>query len=136
MLGEREVMIEVKTGESISLTQILRYLMSRPNSTVVIWRIANKQVLTFDIKDIVTLASFFERMVILRGERLLAYGDNVEDCGHACQSGYKPTSDAMMMAVNRLSSNIIETMPDVLEETMRILFDPYFRTSLGSEIPP
>jgi len=133
--ADKEVLIEVKTGESISLPQILRYLISKPNSTLIVWRIANNQVLAFKFDDVMELAIFFERMICVRGERLLDYWEPTEECGHACKCGYRPSSESMMKAVKRLSENLTETMPTVLEQTMKALFDQ-FGTSLQAGITP
>jgi len=68
------LVIEVKTGNSFSLHQILRYLFDGKAEKVLAWRIRNRQILVFDYEETLPIMRKFARLITLRGKRLLAFG--------------------------------------------------------------
>lgn len=74
------VVVEVKTGKSLSFAQLFRYLLQRPNAVLVVWRVGKRQVFALKGGKLQTLLYMYISSAISRGLRLLK-GEVVE-CHH------------------------------------------------------
>lgn len=118
--GVSELIIEVKTGLTISLSQIFRYLFDRENETLILWRIRNRQVLLFNGKCLKPLLMRFMKMCILRGERLLATPEPT--CEHPRQSDcWSPTQEEIQSMLEDFAKALVETLPRVLKRVFETL---------------
>lgn len=79
--GAKELVIEVKTGNSLSFSQIFRYFLDFKCNTVIVWRVKWRQVLTFDAQELRPVLEEFTKMLCLRGLRLLST-KNFQPCSH------------------------------------------------------
>ena len=66
-----EIAVEVKTGFSLSLPQLLRYMIDNDRRSLMLWRIRNQQVLLFEGTETRQLLAQFVKMIISRANRLL-----------------------------------------------------------------
>jgi hypothetical protein len=115
-----ELMVEVKTGFSISLPQIFRYLLDTENETIIVWRIRNRQVLLFDGTKFKLLLMRFMKTCILRANRLLASTE--PKCGHYIQNNdWSPTEKGVQEMLEDFAIAIVETLPHVAEKVFETL---------------
>ncbi|MEM0095884.1 MAG: hypothetical protein QW660_04535 [Candidatus Bathyarchaeia archaeon] len=76
-----EIIIEVKTGNGLSYSQIVRYLLENPNSVGVVWRVLPDQILVIDpvkhhfLLELCLLAAVIRGLDILNGR--------IEECSHS-----------------------------------------------------
>jgi len=116
----KELLIEVKTGNSLSLIQIFRYLWDSRSNAIVVWRVRKRQVLTFDSKKIEPLLVESIRMICLRGIRLLS-SPQIQSCQHLTRSLYQPTATELERMFQDFAKAIIETLPSVLNTILEQL---------------
>lgn len=109
----KEILVEVKTGSSLSLCQLFRYLLEKRNSTIVVWRIRKRQILIFNAEDIELLLIEYMRMIYLRGARLLSSTHSV--CQHIRQTNYSPTQEVLQKMFQDFAEALTETLPSILE---------------------
>ena len=108
-----ELLVEVKTGRSLSLCQLFRYLIDKRGNTIVVWRVRRRQILVFDTEDIKPLLMEFMRMICLRGTRLLSSPHLT--CQHTQRPDYQPTQEALQEMFQDFAEALTETLPNVLE---------------------
>lgn len=111
---ENELMVEVKTGKSLSLSQLFRYLLQDSNGTIVVWRIRNRQILVFKRSEIEPLLIEFVKMICLRARRLLSSPAPTK-CQHLQRFGYQPSQQELEEMFRDFACAIMETLPCVLE---------------------
>jgi hypothetical protein len=116
----KELLIEVKTGNSLSLSQLFRYLLNSRSDTIIVWRVRKRQVLTFNAQIIEPLLTEFTKMICLRGIRLLL-SPQLQSCKHTKQSNYLPTQEELQEMFQDFSEAVIETLPHVVERILREL---------------
>jgi len=109
-----EIVVEVKTGFSLSVPQLLRYLIDNDHRSLIIWRIRNQQMLVLDAKENEELLTQFVKMIIARGERLL---ETIEPyCNHSTDAkSWSPNSKQLQETFSDFSNGIIKTLPSVVE---------------------
>jgi hypothetical protein len=118
--GNNELIIEVKTGFSISLSQIFRYMLDLEDEVVILWRIRNRQVLVLDGTLLKPLVMRFMRTCVLRGERLLAI--KAPTCEHVDKdNGWLPTQGEIQNMLEDFSKALIETLPRVVKTALETL---------------
>lgn len=76
----RNVVVEVKTGRSVSFAQIFRYLLQHPDTVVVVWRVSARQVFALEGGKMKALLSLVVSSAISRALRLLEC--DVLTCSH------------------------------------------------------
>jgi hypothetical protein len=110
----KELLVEVKTGNSLSLTQIFRYLMDSRSDTIIVWRIRRRQVLVFDVHEVKPLLTEFVRMLCLRGIRLLS-AEHIQPCQHERERCHQPKQNELEQMFRDFSKALIETLPSILQ---------------------
>lgn len=117
---KKEVAVEVKTGYSLSLIQLYRYIIDDPNRDLVLWRIRNKQILIFDGASLKPLLIQFMKMFILRANRFLA-GIDIP-CKHNLEhANWSPNQQQLQEAFMDFAHSVVETLPCVVEVVAQIL---------------
>jgi len=111
---ENELMVEVKTGRSLSLAQLFRYLLQDSDSRIVVWRIRNRQILVFKRSELEPLLIEFVKMICLRAKRLLA-SPAPTTCQHRKRFDYRPSQDELQEWFQDFVGALMETLPRVLE---------------------
>lgn len=117
----KELLVEVKTGNSLSVSQLFRYLLDARSDTIVVWRVRRRQVLVFNVQKIKPLLIEFTRMIHLRGSRLLQQGQQLQPCQHVKQSNYRPTQEELEKMFEDFSVALMETLPSVLQTILKEL---------------
>jgi len=107
-----ELIIEVKTGNSLSLSQLFRYLLSGKDNLIIIWRIRKRQILVFNTESLKPLLFEFATMIYLRGNRLLSSSPFI--CEHEPRKDYRPTQEELQIAIQEFSQGLLETLPSVI----------------------
>ncbi|MEM3759603.1 MAG: hypothetical protein QXZ02_00665 [Candidatus Bathyarchaeia archaeon] len=110
----KELLVEVKTGNSLSLTQILRYLWDSKSENIIVWRIRRRQVLVFNVNEIKPLLIEFIRMLCLRGIRLLS-AQQIQPCQHERERCHQPKQEELEEIFRDFSKALIETLPSILQ---------------------
>jgi hypothetical protein len=117
---EKEIVVEVKSGFSLSLPQVLRYLIDTKNRTLVLWRIKNKQIIVLKRLEITPLLMQFVRMVVSRAERLLS-STNIQ-CKHACNHKvWSPNSQQIQQNFSEFAESVVKSLPDIVEKILEII---------------
>jgi hypothetical protein len=114
-----ELIIEVKTGNSLSLSQLFRYLLSGKNNSIIIWRVRKRQILIFNTESLKPLLAEFATMISLRGNRLLSSSQFT--CEHEPRKDYRPTQEELQIAIQEFSQGLLETLPSVIIATIQKL---------------
>jgi len=117
--GENSIVIEVKTGNSLSYSQLFRSLLDTPNATVVLWRIRRHQVAVIRKESLQPLLLAFMRMCILRGKRVLAEAKPVECYHFATPRSFMLSSVELERLLRDFSEALVDTLPVVLETVLR-----------------
>ncbi|MEM3640574.1 MAG: hypothetical protein QXH37_01435, partial [Candidatus Bathyarchaeia archaeon] len=68
----KDLLVEVKTGNSLSFIQLFRYFLDGKSDTIIVWRVRKRQVLVFNAEKFKPLIAEFMRMICLRAIRLLS----------------------------------------------------------------
>ena len=116
----KRLIIEVKTGNSISFSQIFRYLLDSKCNTIIVWRIRKRQVLVFNAQKLKPLLAEFVRMICLRAERLLS-SEQIPSCQHVKNVSYQPSQEELQQAFEDFSEALVETLPTVLDIILKQL---------------
>jgi hypothetical protein len=115
-----EIAVEVKTGFSLSVPQILRYLVDNYQRSLVLWRIRNEQVLIFEGTEIQQLLVQFIRMIVSRADRLLLASEL--KCEHTTDHKmWTPNQQQLQETFSSFSRGIITTLSIVVETVVRLL---------------
>ncbi|MEM2144904.1 MAG: hypothetical protein QW279_06055 [Candidatus Jordarchaeaceae archaeon] len=116
----KELLVEVKTGNSLSFTQIFRYLLDPKSDTIIVWRIRKRQVLVFNTEKFKPLLAEFMRMICLKAIRLLS-SQQTQPCQHAHPLNYQPTQTELEKTFEDFSEAFVETLPAVLQIILKQL---------------
>jgi len=115
-----EIIVEIKTGKGLSYDQIFRYLIDRPNATIIVWRVMMRQIVTIDQKRTNQLLPAYLETIIRRGTRLLD-GDKVTQCGHNHTNEKPYVIENPEELLNNFASALSETMPKVIDTILQML---------------
>ena len=109
-----EIAVEIKTGFSLSLPQLLRYGIDNDHRSLLLWRIRNKQVLLFEGNEFRQLIGQFVKMTISRADRLLEAPEL--NCKHSTQQkSWSPNSQQLQETFSDFSNGVIKSLPSVVE---------------------
>ena len=115
-----EIVVEIKTGFSLSIPQLLRYLIDNDRRSLILWRIRNQQLLFLDAKEIEQLLMQFVKMIIARGERLLEARE--PDCSHSTETkSWSPNSQQLQETFTDFAKGLVSTLPTVIETIVHII---------------
>ena len=114
-----EVIIEVKTGESFTYSQVFRYLIERPGAILFVWRVTKRQVIKIDGKRcrsllLLVMEAALERgMAVLRGE----YGE----CNHTPVRNTPYIIEDAQAIVDDFLTAIVDTLPVIIESVLNAI---------------
>jgi len=118
--NKKEVGIEVKSGFSLSLSQLFRYMLDNVDRTIILWRIRNKQVLLFEGTKLKPLLTQFMMMIVSRAERLLSNPEM--SCKHTLElKNWSPNQQQLQDAFSDFSNGVVRTLPCIVETVVRML---------------
>jgi hypothetical protein len=119
-LNKKEIGIEVKTGNSLSFSQLFRYMLDNVDRTLILWRIRNKQILIFEGTKLKPLLMQFMKMTVSRAERLLSNQKML--CEHALKyKSWSPSQQQLQEAFSDFSDGVVETLPSIIETVVMML---------------
>jgi hypothetical protein len=113
-----ELLVEVKTGNSLSLSQLFRYLLDRQCNTIIVWRVRRRHILVFNAQQIEPLLREFMKMICLRANRLLT-SPTPPTCSHERHSNQEPTQEDLKKALEEFSQALVETLPVILQTILK-----------------
>jgi hypothetical protein len=118
--NQMEIAVEVKTGFSLSLPQVFRYMLDNVDRTLILWRIRNKQILLFEGTKLKPLLTQFMKMIVSRAERFLSNPET--SCEHVpeCKS-WSPNQRQLQAAFSDFSDAVVKTLPSVVETVVMML---------------
>ena len=115
--NRKKIVIEVKTGKSLSYAQLFRYLLHVSNATMILWRIKKRQVAVLRRKSLQPMLQAFMEMCILRGKRVLAAG-TLKYQNSATPKNFTLSSREFEKTVNDFAEGLMKTLPVVLETVL------------------
>jgi len=122
-LGNLAIIVEVKTGMSISLAQILKYAMERPQSIIVVWRVKLRQVFIIDMKSHSRLLLAFMFAIVSRGKAVLSYPFG--RCCHNNENISEGTKEGGMenpqQYIDELFYSLPKTLPEIVEAVIGLI---------------
>jgi hypothetical protein len=114
----KEIIIEVKTGKSLSYSQLVRCFLDVSDATLVLWRIKKRQVAVLRRKSLQPILQAFMEMCILRGRRVLN-AETVEYQNSDAPKDFTLSSREFENTVNNFAEGLMETLPVVLKTVLR-----------------
>jgi hypothetical protein len=118
--NKKEVGIEVKTGVSLSFSQLFRYMLDNVDRTIILWRIRNRQVLLFEGTKLKPLLTQFMMMIVSRAERLLSNPEM--SCKQALEpKNWSPNQQQLQDAFSDFSEGVVKTLPRIVEAVVMML---------------
>jgi len=115
-----EIIIEVKTGKSLSYDQIFKYLLERPDATMIVWRIKMRQIFKIDQERMCQILPVYVKAIINRGSRLLSEEKRVL-CSHNPVKVDPYIITTPQEVIGDFLSALTETLPDVIEAVLEVL---------------
>ena len=116
--NEKKIVIEVKTGKSLSYSQLFRYLLHVSNATMILWRIKKRQVAVLRRKNLEPTLQAFMEMCILRGKRVLT-AKTVKCQNSAASKNFTLSSKEFEDTFNDFAEALMKTLPIVLKTVLR-----------------
>jgi len=108
-----EVIVEVKTGSGFTYAQLIRYLLERPNSIGVIWRIPQNQLIVLDPKKHSHLINLCVLAAIKRGLDIL--DGKFEDCSHTPLSNKCSEIENVQELVEKFLKSLETSLPKAIK---------------------
>lgn len=118
--NKKQIAVEVKTGQSFALPQLFRYLLDNEDRILLLWRVKNRQILSFEGPKLKPLITQFMKMVVSRSQRVIT---NKEiSCEHPLsERNWSPSQEQLQEAFSDFSKGIIETLPVIVETALTML---------------
>lgn len=113
------IIIEVKTGNSLSFSQLFRYMLSGESDSIIVWRIRKRQILIFNAECLKPLLAEFATMVYLRAKRLLSTPPTA--CTHKPTESHQPTQKELQNTLKEFGQGLVETLPYVIVAVLKEL---------------
>ncbi len=114
-----EIIIEVKTGKSLSYDQVFKYLLERPDATILVWRVIMNQIFTIEREKISYLLQAYTEMLTRRGNKLLNNRSSV--CKHNPLDERTSIIMNPQEAIDEFLSSLLETLPKIIETVLKLL---------------
>ncbi|MHA1632016.1 MAG: hypothetical protein ACTSXC_04315, partial [Candidatus Freyarchaeota archaeon] len=114
-----EVIIEVKTGEGFTYAQIFRYLIEKPSSVLLVWRVTKRQVIKID-------GERHRKLLLLAMEAALDRGTAVlkgeyDECIHTPVRTTPYLIEDAQAIVDDFLTAIVDTLPVIIESVLDVI---------------
>lgn len=123
--GGRTAIVEVKTGNSISLYQLLRYSLDHPDAAIIIWRLLPRHIDSYKPEEIRPALIRFLKMCICRARRFLKEFQEKKDNGKvSCEHklpARKSSKGIPKKDLKAFSEALSETLQEFVDEVIRVL---------------
>ena len=113
----KKIVIEVKTGKSLSYSQLFRYFFDVSITSMILWRIKKRQVAVLRRKRLQLMLQAYMEMCILRGKRVLSFRTR-EHQNFAMPKNFTLSSKKLENTVNDFAEGLMETLPVVLDTVL------------------
>lgn len=112
------IIIEIKTGESFSYSQLLRYMLEKPAAILVLWRVTEDQVIVLKGEELRRLLIFYAMAALHRGLSILKGIDAT--CNHNKAHGKAPVKNPQEV-VDKFLKALQDGLPKVVETVFKLL---------------
>lgn len=117
---DKVIVIEVKTGAGLSYHQAFRYLIEKPNSILLIWRVTKQQLIKLYGAELKWLLSIWLKTVLHKGSQITT---KPFECNHI--SSNKPwTIKNPQKIVTDFITGLKATLPIIVNEIKQFLNTP------------
>jgi len=106
------IIVEVKTGKSISFAQLFRYLLQHPNAILVVWRVMKRQVFTLSGEKLKNLLCIYTASAINRGLSIL--NGDVAACQHSIGVELYRRIENLQLILENFFQGLTESLPMVV----------------------
>ena len=114
-----EIIIEVKTGEGFTYSQLFRYLVEKPDAILFVWRVAKHQIIRIDGKRCRNLLLLVMEAALERGLTILE--DEYGECDHTpVRNSPYVIEDAQAMVDDFLTA-MVDTLPVIVESVLNAI---------------
>jgi len=110
-LRDLVIIVELKTGLSMSLTQLFRYALEYSHSLIVVWRVRVRQLFTLDMAKHGRILLAYIFTIVNRGRALL--DGKFMECKHG---GDKGTRNSRIEDPQQVLDEFLEALADTLPE--------------------
>ena len=106
------IVVEVKTGRSISFAQLFRYLLQHRDATLVVWRVPMRQVFALRGESLRALLCLYVSSAVARALRLLE--DEHATCNHNISDGWASTVSEPQRLLDEFFDGLVKGLPRVV----------------------
>ena len=106
------VVVEVKTGRSVSFAQLFRYLLQHGNATLVVWRVTMRQVFALKGERLRALLCLYVSTALARALRLLN-GEHAT-CNHKLSDCEASAVSEPQRLLDEFFEGLVESLPKVV----------------------
>ncbi|MEM0488104.1 MAG: hypothetical protein QW707_02750 [Candidatus Bathyarchaeia archaeon] len=117
-VGDMSVIIEVKTGRSVDLVQVLRYLLEHPKAALLVWRVRMRQIFIIKGEKLMALLCMCVAIALDRALRLL--NDCDVDCCHNPNDAFA-TMENPQELIDEYFDGLAEGLPKAVSAVFEIL---------------
>lgn len=120
-----EVVVEVKTGEIFTYSQVFRYLIERPNAILILWRVTKRQIIRFDGEKIRKLLLLAMEAALNRGMSIL--NGEYDECDHTPVKTTPYVIEDSQAIVDDFLTALVDTLPAITKAVLDVVRE-CFRT--------
>ncbi len=114
------VVVEVKTGRSLSFAQLFRYLLQHREATLIVWRVPMRQVFTLKGERLYALLCLYASSALARALRLLNSGEPAP-CNHKLHDCGASTVIEPQKLLDEFFEGLVESLPKVVSAVIESL---------------
>jgi hypothetical protein len=106
------IVVEVKTGRSLSFAQLFRYLLQHRDATLIVWRVPMRQVFVLRGERLRALLCLYVSSAVARALRLLE-GEHAT-CNHNISDGWASTVSEPQRLLDEFFDGLVKGLPRVV----------------------
>ena len=114
------VVVEVKTGRSLSFAQLFRYLLQHRDATLVVWRVPMRQVFALKGESLRALLCLYVSTALARALKLL--NSEPATCNHKLSDCEASAASEPQKLLDEFFKGLVESLPrvvSVVSESLR-----------------
>jgi len=114
------VVVEVKTGRSLSFAQLFRYLLQHRDATLVVWRVPMRQVFALKGESLRALLCLYVSTALARALKLL--NGEPATCNHKLSDCEASAASEPQKLLDEFFKGLVESLPrvvSVVSESLR-----------------
>lgn len=119
-LNGSKIIIEVKTGKGISYSQLFRYLIGEPETSIIIvWRVLVGQTFALVREEVNDIIIAYMNTIIRRGEKLLE--EDIQQCTHKAPYNSTYVIKNPQKVINEFTDALSENLPKAVDNILHII---------------